>query len=370
MAWAGSIASRAVLRMRSGRVASGPVTLGDAPRTESHVEDRAGDASADRDRGELIWHRVLDAVDLPEGRVTTVTRGTTRSRSRTSTAPTARSTTAARTRAARSARARSRRACCAARGTATTTTRSPAAARRLRRRVAVASRSRCATTASTSASRRRAAHERTVSDVMARDAGRVGGHPRLRHGRALEPRLRRRDAPAPRRPASCASSASATRAPPRSPPSAYGKLTGRPAACFAIAGPGLDQPPHRPLRRQASTARRSSRLRPGALEGARAGAPSRTSTCRGAFGDVAASSQTVHARQPTTPSWRRWPSSTRCSTPRRGAPRPARRGADRSPARRAGRRARRAARRPARSRRPTAALDRAVELHRAAPSGR
>ena len=33
--------------------------------------------------------------------------------------------------------------------------------------------------------------------------------------------------------------------------SAYGKLTGRPAACVAIAGPGLDQPRHRPVRRQA-----------------------------------------------------------------------------------------------------------------------
>ena len=33
--------------------------------------------------------------------------------------------------------------------------------------------------------------------------------------------------------------------------SAYGKLTGRPAACFAIAGAGLDQPAHRPVRRQA-----------------------------------------------------------------------------------------------------------------------
>ena len=51
--------------------------------------------------------------------------------------------------------------------------------------------------------------------------------------------------------------------------SAYGKLTGRPAACFAIAGPGLDQPAHRPVRRQGRPRAGARALRPGAVEGAR-----------------------------------------------------------------------------------------------------
>ena len=53
--------------------------------------------------------------------------------------------------------------------------------------------------------------------------------------------------------------------------SAYGKLTGRPAACFAIAGPGLDQPAHRPVRRQARPRAGARDLRAGAVEGARPG---------------------------------------------------------------------------------------------------
>ena len=109
-------------------------------------------------------------------------------------ARTARSTTTARIRAARSARGRSRTGCCAARGTATTTPRS-----RARRRPASptrrrASRSRSEPMASTSRSRPSASIPRTVSDVMVETMVRVGRHPRVRHGRSLQPRVRRRAA--------------------------------------------------------------------------------------------------------------------------------------------------------------------------------
>ena len=53
--------------------------------------------------------------------------------------------------------------------------------------------------------------------------------------------------------------------------SAYGKLTGRPAACFGIAGPGIDEPPHRPLRRQGRPLPGARDLGPGAVQGARPG---------------------------------------------------------------------------------------------------
>ena len=65
--------------------------------------------------------------------------------------------------------------------------------------------------------RRRAAHARTVVRRDGRDDGRLGRHPRLRHGRPLQPRARRRAAPRRGARRAHATSASATRAPPRSP---------------------------------------------------------------------------------------------------------------------------------------------------------
>ena len=66
----------------------------------------------------------------------------------------------------------------------------------------------------------------------------MGRHPRVRHGRPLQPRLRRRDARARRTPATSRSSASATRARPRSPrrPTASSPA-GRPRASRS-PGPG------------------------------------------------------------------------------------------------------------------------------------
>ena len=145
------------------------------------------------------------------------------------------------------------------------------AAAGLHRRARVASRSRCATTASTSSvpDERAARAHRLRRD--GRDDGRVGRHPRVRHGRALQPRVRRRDAPpgggrATSRFIGIRHEGAAAFA-----ASAYGKLTGRPAACFAIAGPGLDQPAHRPLRRQGRPRAGARHLGPGAVEGARPG---------------------------------------------------------------------------------------------------
>ena len=51
--------------------------------------------------------------------------------------------------------------------------------------------------------------------------------------------------------------------------SAYGKLTGRPAMCFAIAGPGLDEPADRAVRREAGRLAGRRGVRPGAVVGAR-----------------------------------------------------------------------------------------------------
>ena len=166
---------------------------------------------------ELVWHKVAELDELADGRVKTVDAGPHDARAHAlRRRATARSTTTARTRAARSARARSRRAGCAARGTATTTTRSPARRRPASPTRPRASRSRCAPTASTSAlpPERAARAHRLRRD--GRDDGRVGRHARVRHGRPLQPRLRRRDARAGGGAATSRSSASATRARPRS----------------------------------------------------------------------------------------------------------------------------------------------------------
>ncbi len=150
---------------------------------------------------------------------------------------TARSTITARIRAARSVKARSKRAGCGARGTGTTTTRSPALPRRASPTRPSASRSTSAPTASTSSCRWNCrASERCPTSWWRRCAR---GASRTCSGwsdtRTSGSRTR------------CASAevrgdltfigirhegAAAFAA------SAYGKLTGRLAACFAIAGPG------------------------------------------------------------------------------------------------------------------------------------
>ena len=213
----------------------------------------------------------------------------TRSRSPGSATATARSTTTARTRAARSARARSRRGCCAARGTATTTTRSPARRRRASPTRRRASRSRCATTASTSSSPTDAPHERTVSDVMVETMVDWGvthvfgmvGHSNLG--------LRRRHAPPGGARATSRSSASATRARPRSRRRPTASSPAGPRRASRIAGPGLDQPAHRALRRQG---------RP------RAGARASRARCRRRCSAAARSrTSTSTPRSPTSPGY-------------------------------------------------------------------
>ena len=79
---------------------------------------------------------------------------------------------------------------------------------------------------------------RTISDVVAETLTNWGidtvfgmvGHSNLRPGRCLAPRGKERE--------NCVSSASRHEGAASFAASAYGKLTGRPAACFAIAGPG------------------------------------------------------------------------------------------------------------------------------------
>ena len=186
---------------------------------------------------EVVWHKVAEVDELPEGRVKTVVAGRKSLALTRHEARTARSTTIARTKAVRSARDRSRTGSCAARGTATTTHRSPA-----RRRPG-------------SPTHRRAfpvevrpdgiyvalppEHERprTVSDVMVETMVAWGvthvfgmvGHSNLGFANALRSAELRGDLTfiGIRHEGAAAFAASA-----------YGKLTGRLAACFAIAGPG------------------------------------------------------------------------------------------------------------------------------------
>ena len=188
---------------------------------------------------ELTWHRVAGARRAARGpRADRRRRATESSPSPTTTASTARSTTAARTRAGRSARARSRTACCAARGTASTTARSPGARRASSPTTCRPIPSRSATTASTSASSRGAAARAHGVRRDGRDDGRVGRHACLRDGRALEPRPRRRDPPPRARPGELTYIGIRHEGAAAFAASAYGKLTGRPAACLTIAGPG------------------------------------------------------------------------------------------------------------------------------------
>ena len=233
------------------------------------------------------------------------------------------------------------------------------AARRLRRRGARPTPSRSGTTASTSACPSGPTAGRTVADVLVETLVAHGvtqvfgmvGHSNLGFADAL----RRAEERGELRFVGIRHEGAAAFA-----ASAYGKLTGRPAACFAIAGPGstnlltglydakLDQSPV------------IADLGPGALEGARAAAPSRTSTCPRCSGTSRSRTTTVqrgsdhaelaalavkHARRRA----------------RRRPPRPARRGAGAAVGRR--RRRRRPAGYSDRLMRPDdAALDRAAKL--------
>ena len=141
-----------------------------------------------------------------------------------------------------------------------------------------------------------APHERTVSDVMVETMVDVGRHPRVRHGRPLEPRLRRRDARArgARRPHVH-----------RHPPRGRGRVRGvglrqahRPAGrVLRDRRARLHQPAHRALRRQG---------RP------RAGARASRARCRRRCSAAARSrTSTSPPRSPTSP-----------ATPRRCSPTP------------------------------------------------
>ena len=107
--------------------------------------------------------------------------------------------------------------------------------------------------------------------------------------------------------------------------SAYGKLTGRPAACFAIAGPGLDEPADRALRREARRLAGDRDLRqvPSKVLGRGAFQDLDLSAV---FADVAVSSPGRAGRQRPRRAGRAG-GQARDRRPRRRAPRAARRGA-------------------------------------------
>ena len=247
---------------------------------------------------ELHWHRVAGPDELPEGRVTTVAAGhksvaldALRRRS------SPRSTTTARTRAARSARARSRTACCAARGTATTTARSTATRRAVRRR---------GDDVPARDPRRRGLRRRRAEDAArahrlrrdGRDDGQLGRAARLRHGRPLQPRPRRRAAPPGGGRASSTYIGIRHEGAAAFAASAYGKLTGRPAACLTIAGPGRHQPADRPVGREGRPRAGARAHRPGRRRRCSARAPSRRSTCAARSARSPRWSQTVLPEQP------------------------------------------------------------------------
>ena len=251
-------------------------------------------------------------------------------------ARTARSTTTARTRAARSARARSRTGWlrCPWHGydydplTGTP----PAGLHRRARGVPGrgARRRRLRRSCPTSAAARR-----TVSDVHGRDDGRVGRRRTCSAWSAT---------PTSGSPTRCAARRSAASSryigirhegAAAFAASAYGKLTGRPAACFAIAGPGLDQPAHRPVRRQGRPAPRCSRS-PARCR--------RRCSGRGAFQDLDLDGRVrrrrASPRRPCTPDSDHAELMTLAvkharRRARRRAPRAPRRGAGRCPRRRA-----------------------------------
>ena len=141
------------------------------------------------------------------------------------------------------------------------------------------------TTACTSRSRARAPSGARCPTCWSRRSW-LGRHPRVRHGRPLQPRLRRCDAQgrAARRP-------HVRRHPPRGRRRV--RRVGVRQAHRAARGllrhrrPGLHEPVDRPLRRQGRPLAGARDLRPGAVEGAAAAARSRTPTSRPRSSDVA-----------------------------------------------------------------------------------
>ena len=185
------------------------------------------------------WHKVADLDELPEGRVKTVAVGR-RSLALSNLdgqygAPRQPLPAPARS---RSARAPSSGDGSAARGTGTTSRPSTGSHRAGSATTRPASGPRSATTASTSPCPARIAHPSNGLRRGGRDAHELGPHPRVRHGRPLQPGAGRRPAEGRgtgpgltyigiRHEGAAAFAAVG-----------YGKLTGRPAACLGIAGPG------------------------------------------------------------------------------------------------------------------------------------
>ena len=136
------------------------------------------------------------------------------------------------------------------------------------------------------AARRRRSAARTVVRRAGRDAGRLGRRHRVRHGRPLQPRLRRRAAPG-----RGARRAALHRHPPRgrrrvrglaptaSSPAGPRRASRSPARARRTCSPASTTP--------SSTARRCSRSPARCRRRCSAAARSRTSTCRAVFRDVA-----------------------------------------------------------------------------------
>ena len=130
------------------------------------------------------------------------------------------------------------------------------------------SRSRSATMVVYVGVERPAEHERTVSDVMAETMVNWGvrhvfgmvGHSNL----GLADAIRRQEEAGKNTYIGIRHEGAAAFA-----ASAYGKLTGEPAACLTIAGAGRDQPPHRSLGREGRPLPRTRAHRPGRGPGAR-----------------------------------------------------------------------------------------------------
>ena len=157
---------------------------------------------------------------------------------------------------------------------------SPASRRRGSRTPSRRTRWRSARTASyVRAARRTSRAARTVARRGRRDAGRARRGHGLRHGRPLQPGLRRRDAPG----------RGARRAEVRRDPARGRGVVRRqrlrqahrpPCGLLRHRRPGLDEPAHRPVRRQAGRLARCSPCPGRCRRTCWAAARSRTSTCR------------------------------------------------------------------------------------------
>ena len=227
-------------------------------------------------------------------------------RARRRTARGRRSTTAARTRAGRSATASSRTATSSARGTPTSTTRPPG-----RRRPG------SATLPRRTPSGGPATGVLEIEVPLVVPTGQLDGPGRRRADR-LGPRRRASGwsaTPTSAWPTRCAGPAEDGRltyvgirheGAAAFAASGYAKLTGRPAACFSIAGPGATNLMTGPLGRQGRPGPDPRPHRPGADPGDRARRRSRS--CRSTRpSDRSPSGARPSSRRATPPSSRRWP---------------------------------------------------------------